>query len=347
MSLQSGIAVDEQSLANSESALTKLLSEVAAAVEKLAGSGGTGGTGGGGSGSGGAGGTGGTGGGGIGGGIGGGGTGGRGGVSGGGATGATTAGPASAAQLAADQANLDGANAELSVARQNLASATLAAPISGTVALANVTPGQQVTGSEGSSTSADFVIEGAGGEEATTTVSVSDVGEIRVGQSATITLDGSATPINGQVVAIGILSSTSSTGSASYPVTIGLAAGSPTLFAGSDAQVAITLAKVSDAISVPTSAVEGIGGASFVTVLRAGKLVRVRVVVGATGPVLTQVSSGLTVGEQVVLADMSSPLPTNTNPFAARSLTTGGGGFGGGRTGTGTTGRGLATGSAG
>ena len=42
MSVQSGIAVDEQSLANSESDLTKLLSEVAAAVEKSAGSGGTG-----------------------------------------------------------------------------------------------------------------------------------------------------------------------------------------------------------------------------------------------------------------------------------------------------------------
>jgi trimeric autotransporter adhesin len=338
MSVQSGIAVDEQSLANSESALTKLLSEVAAAVEKLAGSGsGSGG---------GSGGSGGTGGGGIGGG-GGGGTGGRGGVSGGGTSGATTAGPATAAQLAADQASLDSASAELSVARQDLAAASLTAPIAGTVALVNVTPGQQVTGSQGSGTTADFVIEGAGGEEATTTVSVSDVGEIRVGQPATITLDGSATPINGQVDAIGILSSTSSTGSASYPVTIGLAAGSPTLFAGSDAQVAITLAKVSDAISVPTSAVEGIGAASFVTVVRAGKLVRVRVVVGATGPVLTQVSSGLTVGEQVVLADMSSPLPTNTNPFAARGLTTGGGGFGGGRTGTGTTARGLATGSAG
>jgi multidrug efflux pump subunit AcrA (membrane-fusion protein) len=323
MSVQSGIAVDEQSLANSESALTKLLSEVASAVEKLAGSGGAGGSGG----------TGGTGGGGTGGGSG--GSGGRGSFSGGGASGATT-GPATAAQLAADQASLDSANAELSVARQNLAAATLAAPISGTVALVNVTPGQQVSGSQGSGTSADFVIEGAGGEEATTTVSVSDVGEIRVGQPATITLDGSATPINGRVVAIGVLSSSSSTGSTSYPVTIGLAAGSPTLFAGSDAQVAITLAKVSDAVSVPTSAVEGIGGASFVTVLRAGKLVRVRVVVGATGPVLTQVSSGLTVGEQVVLADMSSPLPTNTNPFAARGLTTGGGGFGGARTGAGT-----------
>jgi hypothetical protein len=338
MSMQSGIAVDEQSLANSESALTKLLSEVAAAIEKSAdsGSGGFGsGSGGSGSGSGGSGS-------GSGGSSSSSGSGGRGGFSGGGATGGSTAGPATAAQLASDQASLDAANAQLSVARQDLAAASLTAPIAGTVALVNITPGQQVTGSEGSGTTADFVVEGAGGEEATTTVSVSDVGEIRVGQPATVTLDGSATPLSGQVVAIGMLSSASSTGTASYPVTIGLAAGAPTLFAGSDAQVAITLAKVSDAVSVPTSAVEGIGGASFVTVLRAGKLVRVPVVVGATGPVLTQVSSGLTVGEQVVLADLSSPLPTNTNPFAARGLTTGGGGFGGGRTGTGTgtTGRG-------
>jgi HlyD family secretion protein len=337
MSTQSGIAVAEQSLANSESNLTKLLNEVASAVEKSAGTGGTGGTGGGTGGTGG--GTGGTGGSS--------GTGGREGASSGGADGASTAGPATAAQLAADQASLDAANAQLSVARQDLAAATLTAPISGTVALVNITPGQQVTGSQGSGSTADFVIEGAGGEEATTTVSVSDVGEIRVGQPATITLDGSATPINGQVVAVGMLSTASSTATASYPVTIGLAAGAPTLFAGSDAQVAITLAKVSNAVSVPTSAVEGTGAAAFVTVLRAGKPIRVRIVVGATGPVLTQVSSGLTVGEQVVLADMGTPLPTNTNPFAARSLTTGGGGVGGGRTGTGTTGGGTTTRSAG
>jgi hypothetical protein len=201
-----------------------------------------------------------------------------------------------------------------------------------------------VTGSQGTSTSADFVIEGAGGEEATTTVSVSDVGEIKVGQPATITLDGSATPINGRVDSIGMLSTTSSSGSASYPVTIGLAAGAPTLFAGSDAQVSITLAQVGDAVTVPTSAVEGIGAATFVTVLQAGKQERVRVTVGATGPVDTQITSGLSVGEQVMLADLSTPLPTNTNPFASRSLTGGGGGFGGARTGGGAAGGGAARG---
>jgi HlyD family secretion protein len=228
------------------------------------------------------------------------------------------------------------------VAHQNLAAATLVAPIAGTIAQVNITPGQQVTGSQGSSASASFVIEGPGGQEATTTVSSTNVGQVRVGQSATVTLDGSATSIKGEVVAIGVLNSTSATGTASYPVTIGLPGGAPTLFAGSDAQVAITLARVGNAVAVPTSAVQSIGVITFVTVLQAGKAARVRVTVGATGPELTQVSSGLTVGEQVILADMSTPLPTNTNPFAARGLTTGGGGFGGGRGGGGTTGTGGA-----
>jgi hypothetical protein len=353
MSVQTSIASTEQSLANSEADLDHLLGEVYTALEKTVGSGSGSGSGSGGTGSGGgSGGSGGTGSGGSGGtGTGGTGTGGSGrsGSSGGtggfegGSGGSTSSGPATAAQLASDQANLDSANAELSEARQNLAAAVLAAPISGTVALVNVTSGQQVTGSQGTSASADFVIEGAGGEEATTTVSVSDVGEIKVGQPATITLDGSATPINGRVDSIGMLSSTSSSGSASYPVTIGLAAGTPTLFAGSDAQVSITLADVSDAVTVPTSAVEGIGAASFVTVLQAGKPETVRVTVGATGPVDTQITSGLSVGEQVVLADLSTPLPTNTNPFASRSLTgAGGGGFGGARTGVGAAGGGAA-----
>jgi HlyD family secretion protein len=333
MSAQVSIAATEQSLATSESDLTKLLSTAASAVEKAARSGSAGGgnSGAGGSGSGG-------------GGAGSGqaGSGGAGSGSSRETAGAGTTGPATAADLAADQASLDAANAQLSEARQNLAAATLVTPIAGTVALVNTTPGQQVSGSQGSGASADFVVEGPGGEEATTTVSVADVGEIRIGQPASITLDGSASPISGSVTSIGMLSTTSSTGSATYPVTIGLAAGAPTLFAGSDAQVAITLAAVSHAIVVPTSAVEGTGAASFVTVLRAGEPVLVRVTVGVAGSLLTQITSGLTVGEQVVLADMSTPLPTNTSNV--RGLTTGGGGFGGGRAGGGTAGGGAAGG---
>jgi hypothetical protein len=58
--------------------------------------------------------------------------------------------------------------------------------------------------------------------------------------------------------------------------------------------------------------------------------------VGVVGSVVTQIISGLTVGEQVVLADLSTPLPTNNTGTIVRGLTTGGGGgFGGARTGGG------------
>jgi hypothetical protein len=64
--------------------------------------------------------------------------------------------------------------------------------------------------------------------------------------------------------------------------------------------------------------------------------------------VLTQITSGLTVGEQVVLANLSTPLPTNSNPFAARGLTGGGGGgFGAVRNGGGGGGAPVVVGPAG
>jgi trimeric autotransporter adhesin len=343
LAAQTGVATAEQTLASAESALSTALSKASSSGSGSGTGGGTGtgtgggsgtgggGTGGGGTGTGGGSGTG-TGGGG--------GTGGGSGTGGGGGTGGGASAPATAEQVAADQASLDAANAQLDVARQNLAAATLVAPIDGTVAQVNITPGQQVTGNQGSGTSASFLIEGAGGQEATTTVSGTDVGKVRVGQPATITLDGSATLISGEVVAIGMLS-TSSSGSASYPVTIGLTGKAPTLFAGSDAQVSITLAKVNNVIAVPTSAIDALGTFTFVTALKGGKPTRVRVTVGAAGPTLTQVSSGLAAGDQVILADLSTPLPTNSNPFATRGLTTGGGGFGGGRGGGGATGGGA------
>ena len=62
----------------------------------------------------------------------------------------TTAG-ASAAQLTADQESLTVAQNSLTDAQQALAGATMTAPFAGTVAVVNLTPGEQVTGSGTSS----------------------------------------------------------------------------------------------------------------------------------------------------------------------------------------------------
>ncbi|HLI55344.1 MAG TPA: hypothetical protein VKU88_13540, partial [Acidimicrobiales bacterium] len=70
-----------------------------------------------------------------------------------------------------------------------------------------------------------------------------------------------------------------------------------------------------------------------------GKEVQRKVRVGLVGPVYTQIESGIAVGETVVLADASLPVPaSSTNPSALRGLAGIGGGnrafSGGGAAGT-------------
>ena len=62
-------------------------------------------------------------------------------------------------------------------------------PIDGTVAAVNLQAGQQVAG--GSST-ADVVVVGPGGYEVATTVLVADVGQVKLGDAATVRPDGTS-----------------------------------------------------------------------------------------------------------------------------------------------------------
>ena len=162
--------------------------------------------------------------------------------------------------------------------------------------------------------------------------------------SPTITLDGSAAPISGEVTSIGMLSTTRSPAArpirsrSGWPPT-------PTLFAGSDAQVAITLDEVKGAIRCPRRPLKALAPLA-VAVLKGGQAGPGPGHGGRRRPGLPH-HLGLTVGEQVILADLSTPLPTNTKTFAARSLTTGGGGLGGARSGGGATGGGAAGGEGG
>lgn len=249
--------------------------------------------------------------------------------------GGTSSGPASADQIAADQAATDAANAQLAQAQQNMAAATLVSPISGTVAEVDLTTGENTSAN---STTAHIVVVGPGEDEVTTTVSDSQVGQVKPGQAASVSPDGSTVPIRGRVSAIGALASTTSSGTASYPVTISLGNPAQRLFAGATASVAITLNTANAAVTVPTSAVHSAGGFSFVTALVNGAPALTRVSLGVRGAELTQITTGLKAGDQVVLADLNTPLPTsdttNTRGFggggATRITGGGGGGFTGG-----------------
>lgn len=214
--------------------------------------------------------------------------------------------------------------------------ATLLSPISGTVATVNLTVGQTVSG--GASNTQLLVVR-LGSFDLTTTVPDTSIGQVKAGDPVNVTPDGASQPRRGRVVSLGSLPTTAGTTSASvsYPVTIGFDAAPKGLFAGANADVSIVLASAANALTVPSSAIHRIGNLHLVTTLRNGKTSNPEVTIGAAGPGLTQITSGLTVGQQVVLADLHQPLPAN-NTTSGRGLGLGGGGRGGaagGGTGTG------------
>jgi len=241
----------------------------------------------------------------------------------GGSSGGGASVPASAQQLAADQAAIDAANAQVAVAQQNIAAATLVSPIDGTVAQVGFTVGQQAGQQH-------IVVNGPGQNQVTTAVSDVQAGQVKPGQQATVTPDGSTKPLTGKVTAIGLLSTTTSSGSPSYPVTISLPATADPLYPGSTASVSIITNTAAAPVAVPTSAVHLQGANATVTVLVNNQPQTRRVTLGAIGAAVTQVRSGLNAGDQVVLADLSQPLPTANSTTGTRGLAGGGGRGGGG-----------------
>jgi HlyD family secretion protein len=231
-----------------------------------------------------------------------------------------TSTPASPEQLAADQAAIDSANAQVAVAQQNLAAATLVSPIAGTIGQIGLTTGQTESSQQ------HIVVLGPGADQVTTAVSDTQAGKVKPGQKVLVTPDGGGTAISGQVTSIGLLSSTTSSGSPSYPVTISLPATGQQLHEGATASVSIITSTANATVTVPTSAVHLTGSSASVTTLSGGQTAVKRVTVGVMGSSLTEIRSGLSAGDQVVLADLSLPLPTSGS---TRGLTGGGGPRGG------------------
>ncbi len=101
------------------------------------------------------------------------------------------------------------------------------------------------------------------------------------------------------------------------------------------ANVVIATGEVANVVAVPTSAVQTLGSRSYVGMLSNGTLTRKVIKVGMVGDTYTQVLSGLTPGQSVVLADYAEPVPSsNTNTFGGFGGLLGGGSaaavFGGG-----------------
>lgn len=246
--------------------------------------------------------------------------------------------------VAADQDAQTAASQQLATARANLAAATLRAPQAATVAQLNITAGQNI-GSGGGGSQAGSGTGGAnqasatGPSAGTTTaasnaaitlvngslqalgqVSDSQIAQVHVGQRALVTPAGQRAAIHGRVQAI-TPTPTSSGGLVTYPVQIGWSAHRHGMLDGMSAQISIVVAKATG-VSVPSSAVHTTGTQSWVLVVhgahvrngkaRGGQTTRQTIDLGPSGGGLTIARSGLHAGQQVVLADNSTPLPSSS-----------------------------------
>ena len=233
-------------------------------------------------------------------------------------------GQVSAAQAAVDQAQRD------------LDDTTLRAPVDGTVSAVNGAVGEFLGASVGTSALApgsDAAIPGAGNGAASSAsvqgaaavpsrpggtqfVVLDNVNELQVvlaftetdaaliapGQKVRMTFD--AVPdleLTGSVLSASP-TATAISGVVSYYVTVVLPKGDPRLKSGMTAQAEVLTKEIPGVLAVPSAAVHTQNGTSVVTVLDPNGTQRtVTVQTGATGDGKTQILSGLTEGQQVVL----------------------------------------------
>ncbi len=189
-----------------------------------------------------------------------------------GSTGGITGSSASAntpQQIAADQAAIDTAQAQLTVAEQSLVEANLTSPINGTVVSVGINVGENV--SANSSTEAIELI-GTQSFEVAGTLSSSQVPSVKVGNSARVQVDGVDGTLDGTVSQVGPVQS--GTSGYTYPVVVALPPSATGLFTGSTANVVIATGAVANVVAVPTSAVQTLGSRSFVETLTNGALTR-------------------------------------------------------------------------
>lgn len=154
-----------------------------------------------------------------------------------------------------------------------------------------------------------------------------DVTKVKSGQKVTITLDAIAgKTFTGKVIGAdrtGVVSS----GVTNYPTTVQFDTQVPDVLSNMSATANIILDSKDDVLLVPSAAVQTVNGQSIVRVLRNGKISQQAVETGLTSDSQTEIVSGVSEGDEVVIGSAASATGGTTggslfSPF-------GRGGFGG------------------
>jgi macrolide-specific efflux system membrane fusion protein len=256
------------------------------------------------------------------------------------------------AQIDQAEASIASARVQVTQAQEALDGTELTAPITGTVLSVDGDVGSTV--SSGGSTSSASSSSASSSNQANSSSSSSsvsgfvvisdldhlqvqayfsetDTAHLKVGQHARVTLN--ALPgegVSGKVVAI---DSTSTTVNqvVDYGVTVKLHKQPKGVRVGQTTVVVVTTGVAKDVLYVPSSAVETLGQQHTVTVLQDGKQVSTLVELGLEGNQYTEIVSGLSEGQKVVVSSTTgstgtSNFPGGGFPGAGGGVVVGGGG---------------------
>ena len=235
--------------------------------------------------------------------------------------------PATQQTIASAEATVASDKETVAQREQQLSELTVTAPIGGVVTAVNVAPAEEV----GPSTTG-VSIESSNQFQAQVSIAESSVGQVAVGDPATVTvsaLPGQSFP--GQVAIIAPVASGGS-GVSAYPVTIDLTK-SAGLLSGMSATAVLTTRQVASTLRVPTAAVHtGAGGSATVSVMQGGKPIPTPVKTGLSSTQWTQVLSGVQPGQSVVVAVISGQAASRLRSATTARTAAGGpgGGFPGG-----------------
>ncbi len=213
------------------------------------------------------------------------------------------------------------------------AASALGSGASGAAGSGSGSSASSASGASSSSSSSFAVLSDLSSMQLVVPLSETEVGSVRVGQPATVTIEAlESTKLAADVVGVATLP-TSTSGVVSYDVTFQLQQLASGLKPGMSATAEVVV-KQAEGVNVPTSAIS----ADTVTVARGATRVRTRVVTGLAGDSSTIILSGLRAGEKIVLpvarastaSSLSSRLGSRLGGATLGNGLGGGGGGGGG-----------------
>jgi membrane fusion protein, macrolide-specific efflux system len=243
------------------------------------------------------------------------------------------------------QTNVTLAQMSLDDAKDSLTKLEVTAPMAGTITALNIEEGDEIGSSGGSSSGANSSAAGSSSSssavvitdlsqwDVTVTLAEADVSSVKTGQNAILAFD--ALPdvsLTGKVASMDT-TGTNSSGVVSYTATILPDVGNEAILGGMTVTVDIVTLAVADVVGVPNAAVKTSNdGSNYVQLLENNAPVDQTVTTGASDDSYTQIKSGLTEGQDVIIATVTPGASTATTARGGggNSILNGGGAMPGG-----------------